>query len=247
MSRLLRPESVPAAAAGFNLRDLEREGREILRRAREQAEALVRLAERRASQLADDARREGLESGRAEGHAAGLKEGREQGRAEGLAECRQATATVAAALDALVAEFGARREALVKQAEQDLLRLAVAVAARIVRREVKADPGGAARRAVVEAVSLAAERSRVSVRVNPADLAVLGEAQAELAGRFADLGGLEILGEESVERGGCRVLTPGGEVDMQIGTQLDRIERLLAGEPDNGDEPGGQPAGEAAP
>ena len=52
---------------------------------------------------------------------------------------------------------------------------------------------------------------------------------------------MKAIGDETIERGGCRLLTDAGEVDMQVATQLDRIEQLLLGEADI--DAGTHPAG----
>ena len=230
MSRLLRPAELPArGCVALNLVDLERRGQELIERARLRAAELLAAARRDAAAVAEDARRSGLEAGKAEGLALGRDEGRAAGSGQGLAEARAATATLEQTMAGLVAELAARRETLVKQAERDLLRLAVA--ARIVRRELALDSRGAAR-ATAEAISLAAEKSRVVVRVNGADLEALRAVHDEFTRRFADLQDFKMVGDQTVERGGCRLLTDAGEVDMQVATQLDRLEQLLLGEAD---------------
>jgi len=232
LSRLLRPAELPArGCVALNLVDLERRGQELIERARLRAAELLAAARRDAAAVAEDARRSGLEAGKAEGLALGREEGRAAGSVQGLAEARAATATLEQTMAGLVAELAARRETLVKQAERDLLRLAVAVAARIVRRELALDSRAAAR-ATAEAISLAAEKSRVVVRVNGADLEALRAVHDEFTRRFADLQDFKMVGDQTVERGGCRLLTDAGEVDMQVATQLDRLEQLLLGEAD---------------
>ena len=232
MSKLLQAFDAPARSGlAFNLADLERQGEALAERAKARAAEIIVAAREEAAGIAEHAKRAGFEGGKAEGLAQGREEGRQAGLAQGLAEARAATATIEKTLSALVVEISARRETLVKQAERDLLRLAVAVAARIVRRELRLD-SQAVVRAAAEAVALAADRSRVAVRVNGADLEALRAAHDDLARRFADLQDFKTVGDETVERGGCRVLTEAGEVDMQVATQLDRLEQLLLGEAD---------------
>ncbi len=233
MSNVLRPEELPAGSVSFNLRDFEREAQEIVRRAGERAAEIEAGARREAEAAKETARRAGRQAGHAEGLKAGSEAGRAAGREQGLAACREDTATLAAALETAIAELSSRRAALVKEAERDLLALAVRIAERIVRRELSVDKAAAAR-AVLEAVGLAAGRSRATVRVNPADRAAVEEAHAELHRRFAEVEDVEVVADESVERGGCRVLTAAGEVDMEVATQLERIERLLVGESEAG-------------
>ncbi len=228
MSKLLRADQVPAGSGTFNLADFEREAQEIVARAHERASGILEDANRRAAEIADGAREAGRAAGAAEGREAGLAEGREAGREAGLEAARQETATVAETLLAMLKELSSRRESLIKEAEHDLLELSVRIAERVVRRELTADRSAAVR-AVAEAVAMTADRSRVRVLVNPADLAALKAAREDLARTVAGLGEIEIASDESVERGGCVVRTDGGEVDARVGTQLERIAKLLTG------------------
>lgn len=238
MSSLLRAEELPASGVAFNLADFERQGRELELRARARAAEIIAAARAEAVRIAEEARKSGFEAGRAEGLASGRGEGSKAGREEGLRAVREATATVAQTLGSAAQEISARREAIVKQAERDLLKLSVAVASRVVRRELRVD-GEAVVRAVLEAARLSADRSRLVIRVNPADLAAAESAHPELMRRFADIGDIKFAADESVERGGCRLLSESGEVDMQVAVQLERLGKLLTGEAEIAGE-GGQ-------
>ena len=234
MSKLLFPGEAPArVGVAFNLADLERQGEALLERAKARAAEIIVAARQEAAGIAEEAKRAGFEGGKAEGLELGREEGRKAGIEQGLAEARNATAGLEKSLGALVAEVSSRRETLVRQAERDLLSLSAAVAARIVRRELKVDDGAVVR-AVAEAAALAAERSRVVLRVNPADLEALSGVHVELSRRFSEMQEVKLVGDEAVERGGCRLLNDAGEVDMQVATQLGRLERLLVGEADAG-------------
>jgi flagellar assembly protein FliH len=222
---------VPSGAGQFNLASFERHARELLARAERRAAEIVAEAELRAAQQAEQASRAGRDAGLAEGLQLGREEGARVGREQGLGACREETATLAETLRALVAELAARRAALIKEAEEDLLALSVRVAERIVRRQVELDDR-VALRAVAEAVGLAAERSRVQVRLNPADLAALDAAREDLARQFAEVQELRLVGDALIPRGGCLVVTGAGEVDMRLETQLERVGRALAGRPE---------------
>ncbi len=241
MSNILRPEELPAGSVTFSLADFEHEARDIVRLAKERAAEIEADALLNAEAITEEARKTGFGSGHIEGLRVGDEEGRKAGREAGLSACREATATLAAGLESMAAELASRRATLLKEAERDLLDLAIRIAERIVRREISADKQ-AAGRALLEAVSLVAERSRITVRVNPADRSAVEEVHAELHRRFAEIEDLQLVGDEAVERGGCRVVTATGEVDMEVATQIERIRRLLTGEADDqgsrAEEPG---------
>jgi flagellar assembly protein FliH len=229
LSRVIRASEVSGTPGLFNLADFEREAQQVVVEAQARAQQIVSDAQARAASIGEEARKQGFEAGRADGQKTGREEGRKAGREEGLVGCRQDTATLAGTLDKLVAEFGARRESLIKDAERDLLSLSIRIAERVARRELSADRGAAAS-AVTEAVALVSARSMVEVRVNPADVAALQDAHTDIVRRFADLDDFKLLADEAVERGGCVVNIAAGTVDLQVGTQLQRISDLLIGE-----------------
>ncbi len=235
MSRVLRAKEVPASAGAFNLANFEQQARDIIGGAEARSAEIAAEAKADAEVVLEKARKDGFEAGHAEGLEKGTDEGRTAGREEGLAACRQDTSTLAQSLEALVSEFGARREGLIKDAERDLLDLAMRIAERVVRRQLSAGRG-AVEKAVAEAISLAADRSNVQVHVNPVDLSAAEGAHAEIIKRFSEMKDLKMVGDESIECGGCLVTTEAGSVDLEVGTQLERIESLLIGERSGGDD-----------
>jgi len=229
LSRVISAEEVPAGVGAFNLANFEQAARDIIARAEARAAEIAGQAKSQAQAAFEEARKEGYQAGHAEGLEEGSAEGRAAGTEEALAACRQDTSTLAEALEGLVAEFGARREGLVKDAERDLLALAMGIAERVVRRELAAGRGAPAE-AVFEAISLASARSKVVARLNPADLKAVEGAHAEISRRFADMKDFRLVADESIARGGCLVTTDAGSVDLEMETQLERIESVLVGE-----------------
>lgn len=228
MSRVLQADQVPAGASIFSLADFERAAADIIACARKQAQALSAAASAEAVQVRERAQREGWESGHRQGLEAGTLEGSKSGRDAGLAEIMAGTATVGAALESLVGDLASRRAALLKEAERDLLGLALGIAEKVIRREIAVDVE-VARRALSEAVSLAADRSRVTVRLHPVDLEGVRAVLPDITARLVDIKDVELLADETVERGGCLLVTAAGEVDLRVGTQIDRIAQLLLG------------------
>jgi flagellar biosynthesis/type III secretory pathway protein FliH len=69
----------------------------------------------------------------------------------------------------------------------------------------------------------------MQVVCNPADLALLETASADLQTQVGTLRNLELVGDGRVGRGGVIVRTPGGDVDATIGSQLDRLREVMLG------------------
>jgi flagellar assembly protein FliH len=134
------------------------------------------------------------------------------------------TRSAASDLLDLARELRGARARLLEEAADDVVGLAFAVARRILRREVEADPV-AALPLVRELLQRAAAGTEVTVRLSPRDHAVLSahEALPESAG----LEGVHFRLDATITPGGVRVETAAGGFDARIETQLDLIEEAL--------------------
>ena len=108
------------------------------------------------------------------------------------------------------------------------MRLAAAMAARIVRRELREQPE-ITLTLVREALELAAGSPDVRLHLNPQDCQTLGEEVRKLTKTMSALGQAEVTADESIGQGGCRVETRFGTIDQQIESQLNRIVEELLG------------------
>ncbi len=159
---------------------------------------------------------------RAQARAAGEAEG----RAAGLAAARADAAPALAALAEALQGIAQLKEELAAQLERDAAQLAIRLSEQILAGVLSVQP-----ERVVDVARNAlrhlADRRRVTLVVNPADLEILGEA---VAGLQAELGGIEHLGVQAdrrVARGGEIALTETGEIDASLDTQLSRAREIV--------------------
>ncbi len=129
-------------------------------------------------------------------------------------------------LEGLVKELVSFRETLFAACEKELTALALAIAKKVVQREVEARPDGVLEcvRAALRAVAAGGE---VAVRVNPKDFEVVSEYRPELMKLCDGLRGLGVESDELVARGGCMVYTSCGEIDATIASVTEEIEARL--------------------
>lgn len=156
------------------------------------------------------------ETFRALGEAEAIREeARQRGLERGLAEA--AATLVAARLT---------HQRRLQGLENDVVTLALEIARKLLRHQVEAEPQAVARiyRQALEQVTMA---DAVMLRVNPEDLAALGDVATSVAGVLNEPGGLEVVADEAIERGGCVVETELGRIDARLETQLGAIERAL--------------------
>jgi type III secretion protein L len=109
--------------------------------------------------------------------------------------------------------------------EQDVLRLSVKIAEKIIGNEIKADPQTLAE-IVAKALRNVRRNELVTIRVNPADASTVEGHREKLdpAGRARFL---EVVADPRVTKGGCLIETESGAVDAQLETQLRVLERAL--------------------
>jgi flagellar assembly protein FliH len=160
---------------------------------------------------------------RAQARLAGEAEGRAAGLAAARAESEQALQALASGLESV----GQLRYEIVAAIERDAVELSLRLCEQILSGVLSVEPErvldvarGALRRL--------AERHRVTVVVNPADLDLLTESAEGLR---AELGGIEHLGiqtDRRVRRGGAIVRTEAGEIDATLDTQLGKASEIIA-------------------
>lgn len=157
------------------------------------------------------------------------RRGFEAGRERGRQEERKALAGEQAAarerekrqLAALAENFSLERDRYLHLVEQEVVRLALAIAARILRREAQMDPlllTGAVR----VALGQLSASTQVRLRVPAGDLALWTEAIALLPNLAVKP---VVVGEEGMRLGECLIETDLGSVDLGVRSQLGEIER----------------------
>ena len=159
-----------------------------------------------------------LEQDLMKARAAARAEGEAQGRQQAQAELQPVIQKLAAAIHETAELRGRLRE----QAESDLVRLAIAIARKILGREITADP-----EAIAGVVKASLERIRgqelLRVRLHPECKAKVAECLSRIGASHA-----EVLGDPACERGTVIFETTRGNLDASIDTQLREIERGLA-------------------
>jgi flagellar assembly protein FliH len=154
------------------------------------------------------------------------REGRENGYREGEASGRaQAAAAVQPVLDRLaraIQEIAELRPQILRDSTAELVDLSLAVARRILHRELSVDPA-ALEGLVAGSLQKVAGQEIGRIRIHPELEAGVRQALAR-QGR----GGLALVADATLERGGILIETQRGKLDASIETQLGEIGRGLA-------------------
>lgn len=199
----------------FNFDDVSDKANEYLHTVRQQAEQIIADAEAEAEKV----RLAAEENGRQAALQAAQQTLQEQ--------LDNQMKTLVPALDAAVESVHQARQQWLKQWEQNAVHLAAGIARRITRRELTKSPEITID-LVREALELASGGERLKLYLNPRDLAALRSSVDQLAESIGNLAPTDIIGDQNITPGGCRLETEFGVIDQQIEAQLARIEQELS-------------------
>jgi flagellar assembly protein FliH len=162
-----------------------------------------------------------LEAARLEAAARGYEDGHAAGRDEAIASVRQDAQMLLAQLGAAVQSLEDGRQVSFDRLTDDVARFAFATVEAILDREL-ALAGHPVRDAIERALRVAPNRLDAVVVVHPDDLETLG-AVDDIAGART----VEIVTDNTIERGGCIVRIADCEIDAQLSRALDRLRGVL--------------------
>jgi flagellar assembly protein FliH len=153
-----------------------------------------------------------------------FENGFRQGEIAGLAMAEQKVEAIMKRHSEAILEISRMKPSLYAQAEREVVKLAVEVAKKIVHREIQVD------RDIIQTlirVTLAhvAEKTPVTIHLNPTDFNYISERQAELS--QSEGRNISLTSDKSIERGGCLVETDCGDIDARLEEKFHEVERAL--------------------
>lgn len=167
----------------------------------------------------------GLEEGRRQGHERGLQQGLEEGRKQGLdkgyreglqkadTELRQTLKT----LNGMMTQLSHAINEQDYQLEKALLDLSREIARNVVQRELMIDSSHIMAIVRQALATLPPSRDNVRILVNPADQPLVQQAAEEGGENW------RVVANQHVARGGCRVETDQSAVDFTTGERFSQV------------------------
>lgn len=159
-----------------------------------------------------------------EAYELGFKAGERAGFAIGA---QKATVTTQA-LARLLAEIGRFRNEMYRSAEKELTTLALAIARKVIGREIEIS-GEVVRGFARDAIDALTGEREIIIRINPKDMETIRQYRAEILDQGAAKS-VRLRSDESVSRGGCIVETNFQEAEATIDGFLRAIEERLKDE-----------------
>jgi flagellar assembly protein FliH len=151
-------------------------------------------------------------------HAAGVHEGEVSGRQQAAAELQPVMGRLARSIE----EMGSLRARFRREAEADLIELSIAIARRVLRRELAVDPE-ALHGLVLAALEKLQSQEIRRVKVHPSHAAMVAACLREAGGSA-----VEVVPDAAREPGAVVFETERGNLDASVESQLREIERGLA-------------------
>ncbi len=219
MASIIKAGSIHAGPSvtqqqAFNFEDISQRASGYLETVRKQAAGIIASARQEAAAIREEAKKSGTEA--AEEEANRIAQQDIQAKWQSLQP----------ALQQAITEVSQLRNHWLRDWQQQLVHLAVAIAERLVRSELARRPE-ISRQWIREALEMAAGSHSIALHLNPQDLDAIGSQQAIIKESFGHLAETQIVADPQVQPGNCRVTTEHGEIDQRIQAQLARIEEEL--------------------
>ncbi|MBI4231912.1 hypothetical protein HY605_01655 [Candidatus Peregrinibacteria bacterium] len=188
------------SVTSYNLEDLERT---LVETAREKAKGIIQSAVHSAE---EKARKEALETEKVRIH--------------------KETEGITGTLNGILQTVQRDKHIFMSQIEKEVVKLAVAIAGKVVKKEIVKDPAIAVEN-IKHALEIASKRSEIEILISPKDYELVDKYLPELKSDFMELANAKLIAEQTISQGGCIVRTKEGTIDADITTQLEEIERQL--------------------
>ncbi|HNV70060.1 MAG TPA: FliH/SctL family protein, partial [Candidatus Ozemobacteraceae bacterium] len=176
----------------------------LLAQARTEAETIVKAARLEAEEIKKKAHKEGYAIGEEKGIAAGEKAGVEEVQLEWQSLMQET--------EMLINELQTSRMALLKSSEEEMVRLVLAMARRVIKAESSIKPEIVLRN-IDAAINKISDVDKIVLRINMKDKSMAEAHKERLLKRLSGLTELRIIEDPSLAPGGVRIETGVSTID----------------------------------
>lgn len=202
---------------------------EIKKQAEKEAEQIINEAEKHANKIIEEAKLEAkaiLEKVRSEGYAEGYTEGHEKGLIEGRDKGEMEYQDSINRANAAKEEYERMRETLYQSCEQDMVRLAINIARKIIDARMEDDERIYLRIAEKTLAEIKGQKG-IQLRCSSKDYPIAVANKEFLISMLEGVDDINIIEDMFLSKGSCVVETEGGMVDGSIDTQIDKIKNAF--------------------
>lgn len=132
-------------------------------------------------------------------------------------------------LRAKIADFVSAKKEVFEYIAPDILEISVDIARKIIKKEVEQNPQVILDSIVDVMRTLSKEEPRITVKLNPLQVDLVKTELPEYISSMGIEAKINVVGDESIEEGGCVLNTNNGIVDASLDTQLQIVKEALKG------------------
>lgn len=192
---------------------------EILEEARRQADKILSDAREQAEMLREQGYQEGVETGHADGTRQALEEHKAALDAE-LHELRRNIREV-------VSDVSVEKEKLLEQYVDDLKRISLAVAEKIIQTSLQSS-GDIVKRMIISATDKMQRKQWAKIYITKCETDISMEVDTEFLDALSKLSdNIKLITMDNGEPGTCIIELPDEIIDASVGTQLENIKDIL--------------------
>lgn len=204
-----------------NFNELPPEPKDLLEKARQECDLLIKEAGFEADRLLEQARRE------AEKKAEGLmEEAWQKGYAEGMEAAAEQNESILAEAEQIRMSAAQEHESILAGLEAEIVELVLEIAHKVVAGEL-ATNRDVILQIIGDALLNCSNKNGAVLKVSPLDCEYLNDNKEKLFCIAEGADGLEIKKDSTLKPGSCIIETPLGSVDAGVNTRLDKIEEAF--------------------
>ncbi len=149
------------------------------------------------------------------------KEAYERGRDEALEKNREKVELISQSMEKTIEDLKQERDDFWSNCEDEIIRLAFAVAKKALYEEISQGNSKILEGVVSDAINRVKDKEILRVFVNPVDVENLEAIKSSKSSSSS--ASYEIVKDDKISRGGCRVVTDCGGVDAMVETRWNEI------------------------
>ncbi|MBP2635809.1 MAG: yscL [Firmicutes bacterium] len=213
----------------IDLEAIRSEAEAILAKAQDAAAQCLAEGESKANELkelAQQAYEETLTKAQEEGRTQGYQEGYQEGNQTALEDMRTTSQEALEKAQQLIKTAEQEVAQMFIAAEKQIVEIALAVAGKILVREVEENPTTILP-IVKEALAKVSDQNQILIRVNPDDYEMVLMAKRDLQLMVGRDNAINVAADHTVTAGGCIIETTLGTVDARLDTKFELVQKAI--------------------
>jgi flagellar assembly protein FliH len=160
-----------------------------------------------------------------------------EGVRRGRQQAEEDFGTCGRSLRATMEQLSGLHETILRNNLHEMHTMVMAIAEKVIRHSLSSEQNQTILATIEDAIRFAVKSEEFEIRINPDDLEVIKNKKQEIIDEISGLNNITLKGDNTIERGGCRLESVNCTVDATIGSQLQVIEESLKASRDSGPPP----------